>query len=76
MMHLLLSLWLTFFYVWGVDFMGPFPSSFGNEYIFLCVDYVSKCVEVIPIRTSESRVVVKFLQKKYLCKVRDASIDY
>ena len=21
------------FYVWGIDFMGPFPSSFGNQYI-------------------------------------------
>ena len=23
------------FYVWGMDFMGPFPSSFGNMYILL-----------------------------------------
>jgi hypothetical protein len=30
------------FYVWGIDFMGPFPSSFGNLYILLGVDYVSK----------------------------------
>ena len=29
------------FYVWGIDFMGPFPSSFGNMYILLAVDYVS-----------------------------------
>jgi len=49
------------FYVCGIDFMGPFASSFGNEYILLCVDYVSKWVEAIPIRTNESRVVVKFL---------------
>ena len=27
------------FDVWGIDFMGPFPS-FGNEYILLAVDYV------------------------------------
>ena len=25
--------------------MGPFPSSFGNLYILLAVDYVSKWVE-------------------------------
>ena len=25
--------------------MGPFPSSFGNIYILLAVDYVSKWVE-------------------------------
>ena len=27
--------------------MGPFPSSFGNLYILLAVDYVSKWVEAI-----------------------------
>jgi len=26
----------------GIDFTGPFPNSFGNEYILLCVNYVSK----------------------------------
>ena len=30
------------FYVWGIDFMGPFPFSFGNLYILLAMDYVSK----------------------------------
>ena len=35
------------FDVWGIDFMGPFPSSFGNLYILLAIDYVSKWVEVI-----------------------------
>nr|GFB32799.1 reverse transcriptase domain-containing protein [Tanacetum cinerariifolium] len=33
------------FDVWGIDFMGPFPSSKGNEYIFVAVDYLSKWVE-------------------------------
>ena len=26
----------------GIDFMGPFPSSVGNEYILVAVDYVSE----------------------------------
>ena len=30
------------FDVCGIDFMGPFPPSFGNLYILLVVDYVSK----------------------------------
>lgn len=30
------------FDVWGIDFMGPFPSSFGYLYILVCVDYLSK----------------------------------
>ena len=28
------------FDVWEIDFMGPYPSSFGNEYILLAVDCV------------------------------------
>ncbi|GJS33261.1 reverse transcriptase domain-containing protein [Tanacetum coccineum] len=27
------------FDVWGIDFMGPFPSSRGNKYILVAVDY-------------------------------------
>ncbi|GKB44944.1 reverse transcriptase domain-containing protein [Tanacetum coccineum] len=30
------------FDVWGIDFMGPFPSSQGNKYILMAVDYLSK----------------------------------
>ena len=32
---------------WGIDFIGPFPQSFGNLYIVLAVDYVSRWVEAI-----------------------------
>ncbi|RVW81166.1 hypothetical protein CK203_044678 [Vitis vinifera] len=31
-----------------LDFMGPFPMSFGHSYILVGVDYVSKWVEAIP----------------------------
>ena len=50
------------FDVWGIDFMGPFPSSFGNQYIVLAVDYVSKWVEAKATRTNDARVVVDFLK--------------
>ena len=43
--------------------MGPFYISFGNAYILLVVDYVSKWIEAIPIRTNEGRVVIKFLRE-------------
>nr|GEX45561.1 reverse transcriptase domain-containing protein [Tanacetum cinerariifolium] len=33
------------FDVWGIDFMGLFPSSRGNKYILIAVDYLSKLVE-------------------------------
>ncbi|GJR04072.1 reverse transcriptase domain-containing protein [Tanacetum coccineum] len=50
------------FDVWGIDFMGPFPSSRGNKYIFVAVDYLSKWVEVKALPTNDARVVVKFLK--------------
>ena len=49
------------FDIWGMGFIGLFPSSFSNLYILLAVDYVSKWVEAIPTRTNDVRVVVKFL---------------
>jgi len=51
------------FDVWGIDFMGPFPSSFGNDYILLAVDYVSKRLEAIPSTTNDAKVIVKFLRE-------------
>ena len=50
------------FDIWGMDFMGPFPSSFNNLYIFLAIDYISKWVEAIPTRTNDAKVVVNFLR--------------
>ncbi|XP_024010410.1 uncharacterized protein LOC112085429 [Eutrema salsugineum] len=44
---------------WGIDFMGPFPSSYGNKYILVAVDYVSKWVEAIASPTNDSSVVLK-----------------
>ncbi|GJV49563.1 reverse transcriptase domain-containing protein [Tanacetum coccineum] len=49
------------FDVWGIDFMGPFPSSHGNKYILVAVDYLSKWVEAKALPTNDARVVVKFL---------------
>ncbi|CAN6697920.1 unnamed protein product [Malus baccata var. baccata] len=50
------------FYVWGIDFMGPFPSSHGFVYILLAVDYVSKWVEARATRTNDSKVVADFVK--------------
>nr|GEW79109.1 reverse transcriptase domain-containing protein [Tanacetum cinerariifolium] len=35
------------FDVWGIDFIGPFPSSRGNMYILVAVDYLSKTPRAI-----------------------------
>ncbi|GJY42086.1 reverse transcriptase domain-containing protein [Tanacetum coccineum] len=50
------------FDVWGIDFMGPFPSSRGNKYILVAVDYLSKWVEAKALPTNDARVVCKFLK--------------
>ena len=51
------------FDVWGIDFMRPFLPSFGQLYILVAVDYVSKWVEVVATPTNDAKVVLKFLQK-------------
>ena len=54
------------FYVWEIDFMGPFPLSFGNIYILLVVDYVSKWVEAIACPRNDAITVVGFIQRNIL----------
>jgi len=51
------------FDVWRIHFTGPFSSSFENEYILLTVDYVFKWVDAVPTKTTEARVIVKFLRE-------------
>ncbi|RDX72986.1 gag-pol, partial [Mucuna pruriens] len=58
----LLILFYEVFYVWGIDFMGPFPVSNGYSYILLAIDYVSKWLEAIATKTNDAKVVVDFLK--------------
>ncbi|GJV80203.1 ribonuclease H-like domain-containing protein [Tanacetum coccineum] len=44
------------FNIWGIDFMGSFPSSRGNKYILVAVDYLSKWVEAKALPTNDARV--------------------
>nr|GEX64740.1 reverse transcriptase domain-containing protein [Tanacetum cinerariifolium] len=53
------------FDVWGIKFMGPFPSSRGNKYILVAVDYLSKWVEAKALPTNDARVVCKFLKNLF-----------
>ena len=54
---------IELFDLWGIDFMGPFPSSYGNNYILVTVDYVSKWVEAIATQTNDPKVVMKLIKR-------------
>ncbi|XP_070041137.1 uncharacterized protein [Nicotiana tomentosiformis] len=47
----------------GIDFMGPFVSSYSNKYILVTVDYVSKWVETAALPTNDAKGVIGFLRK-------------
>ncbi|XP_021719618.1 uncharacterized protein LOC110687293 [Chenopodium quinoa] len=51
------------FDVWGIDYIGPFPSSNGICYILVAVDYVSKWVEAIASPTNDVKLVIKLFKK-------------
>ena len=46
--------------------MGPFPSSFGNLYILLDADYVSKWVKVIACPRNDVNIVVGLIKRNIL----------
>ena len=56
------------FGVLQIDFMGPFPASFGNIYILIAVDYVSKWVEAAACPKNDANTVVGFLQRNILSR--------
>jgi len=60
MMPLFHILIVEAFDVWGIDFMGPFPPSFGFVYILVAIDYASKWVEATATRTNYRKVVVSY----------------
>ena len=57
------------FDVWGINFMGSFPSSYGHKYILLAVDYVSKWVEAIPTITCDAKVVLRFIRSNIFSRL-------
>ena len=52
---------------WGIDFMGPFPYSYGNKYILVDVDYVSKWVEAVALLPQQMmhQLLSKFSRVSY-----------
>ena len=50
--------------------MRHFPPSFGNQYILLVVDYISKWVEAISCLRNDANTVVGFIQRNILSGFR------
>nr|XP_009791703.1 PREDICTED: uncharacterized protein LOC104238895 [Nicotiana sylvestris] len=48
--------------------MGPFISSYGNKYILVTVDYVSKWVEAATLPTNDAKGVISFLRKNLFAR--------
>ena len=46
-----------------MDFIGPFPSSQGNENILVIIDYVSKRVKALANPTNDSGVVARLFKE-------------
>ncbi|RDY07194.1 pol, partial [Mucuna pruriens] len=63
-----LILFCEVFNVWGIDFIGPFPISYGNSYILLVIDYVSRWVEAKATKTNDAKVVVDFVKSNIFYK--------
>ncbi|XP_019259844.1 PREDICTED: uncharacterized protein LOC109237900 [Nicotiana attenuata] len=51
------------FDMWGIDFIGPFVSSYGNKYILVAVDYISKWLETLALPPKDAKGVTGFLKK-------------
>jgi len=68
MMSLNPILFIEIFNYWGIDFIGPFPSSFGFLYILIVVDYVSKWIQAIPSQNNDHKIVIKFLKENILSR--------
>ncbi|XP_024033507.1 uncharacterized protein LOC112095634 [Citrus clementina] len=59
---------IEIFDCWGIDFMGPFPSSFGFVYILVTVDYISKWIEAIPCWHNDHKIMIRFLKENLLSR--------
>jgi len=48
--------------------MGPFPSSAGNEYILVAINYVSKWMEAMATSRNDAKTMVKFIKKNIFAR--------
>ncbi|GAA0160018.1 hypothetical protein LIER_38963 [Lithospermum erythrorhizon] len=60
--------------MWGINLVGKLPKAKGSlKYVVVTVDYFSKWVEAVPLKTSGSDNIVKFLWKHIITRFRSES---
>jgi len=67
---------MELFDVWGIDFMGPFPSSYFNQYILVIVDYVSKWVEYVALPTNDAKGCGQIFEEEHILKIRNTMSNH
>ncbi|KAA3480777.1 hypothetical protein EPI10_021190 [Gossypium australe] len=55
-------------YLIDVKELSFFSPSFGNLYILVAINYISKWVEVVALRTNDAKLVIKFSHKNILTR--------
>ena len=56
------------FDVWGIDFIVPFVSFYGQKYILVALDYVSKWVEDVELPEDDGKSVIAFLKNNIFAR--------
>ena len=52
---------------WGYDFIGPFPpSTFGCEYIIVCIDYATRFCVARAIKKARGPAIISFFKKEII----------
>lgn len=61
LLHLILV--TKHFDILNTDFLRLFLNSFGNLYILVLVDCISKWAETVPCKTNDNKILIKFLKE-------------
>lgn len=66
---------LELFDVWGIDFIGPFVSSYAHKYNLVAVDNVTKWMKALALADNEGKSG-SVLEKEHFCPVWYSSHNY
>lgn len=67
-LHTIVKIWP--FIGWALKLIGEIrpPSSKGQKYILVAIDYFTKWIEAIPLVTDDQEAVIHFIQRYIICR--------